>query len=107
AGVISLIAPDLLLAEFGSLLAKRHRCRQLSAEQARQAFHLIAASALMLTETRPLLFRALNLSLRHEMSLWDCVYIALATERNCPFLTADVRLFRAGGARHPDIRLIQ
>ena len=37
-GEISLIAPDLLLAEFASLLAKRNRRKQISPVQAHEAF---------------------------------------------------------------------
>ena len=107
AGEISLIAPDLLLVEVASLLAKRHRRKQISADQAREAFKFMSKSAPGLFDTRPLLSRALDLSLRHRMSLWDCVYLALALERGCPFLTADRRLFRAGAGRHPSIRLVQ
>jgi len=40
-GNILLIAPDILVAEFASLAAKRYRRRQISAEQAHQAFALI------------------------------------------------------------------
>jgi predicted nucleic acid-binding protein len=106
AGEIGLIAPDLLLAEFASLLGKRHRRKQISAEQAYQAYNLMTKSAPRLYETRPLLLHALDLSLRHRMSLWDCVYLALAREHNCDFLTADQRLFRSGAARHPSLRLL-
>ena len=90
-----------------SLLAKRHRRKQISAEQARDAFRLMRESAPELLDTRPRLGRALELSLRYQMSLWDCVYLALALERDCPFLTADRRLFRAGTGRHPALQLIQ
>ena len=106
-GEISLIAPDLLLAEFASLLAKRHRRKQISGEQAYQAFRLMTKCAPRLFDMRPRLLRALDLSLRYQMSLWDCVYVALAVEYQCPCLTADGRLFRAGGARHPFLRLVQ
>jgi predicted nucleic acid-binding protein len=102
-----LIAPDLLLLEVASLLAKRHRRDQISAEQARDAFRLMRKSAPELLDTRPRLGRALELAFRYQMSLWDCVYLALAIERDCPFLTADQRLFRAGTGRHPALRLIQ
>jgi predicted nucleic acid-binding protein len=107
AGEVTLIAPDLLLAEFASLLAKRSRRKLISETQAFDAFQFMTRSAPGLFDTRPLLARALDLSLRHQMSLWDCVYLALALERGCPFLTADRRLFRAGAGRHPSIRLIQ
>jgi predicted nucleic acid-binding protein len=105
-GEVSLIAPDLLLAEFASLLAKHSRRKQISVEQARQAYRLMVRCAPRLFDMRLLLFRALDLSLRRQLSFWDCVYIALAMEHNCPFLTADRRLVRAGG-RHPSVRLLQ
>jgi len=107
AGEISLIAPDLLLAEVASLLAKRHRRKRISAEQAREAFRLMTDAAPKLFDTGLRLHRALDLSLRYRMSLRDCLYLALAIEHDCPFLTADRRLFRAGAALHPALRLIQ
>lgn len=106
AGEISLIAPDLLLAEFASLLARHSRRKQISPEQARDAFHLMTMCAPRLCDTRPLFQRALELALRHHMSLWDCVYVALGVEFACPVLTADRRLFRATGGRHPSLRLV-
>jgi predicted nucleic acid-binding protein len=55
----------------------------------------------------PRLFRALDLSLQYQLSLWDCVYLALALEHDCPVLTADRRLFRAGRGGHPSVRLVK
>ena len=106
-GEILLIAPDILVAEFASLVAKRNRRRQISAVQAHQAFELMTRCVPRLVDTRPLLFRALDLSMRHQLSLWDCIYLALALDRDCPALTADLRLFRAGSGRHPALMLLQ
>jgi predicted nucleic acid-binding protein len=106
-GEVLLIAPDLLLAEFASLVAKRNRRKQISAEQADEAFSLMAKCAPRLFETLPRLSRALDLSLQRRLSLWDCVYLALALEHDCPVLTADLRLFRAGRGGHPSVRLVQ
>lgn len=106
-GGISLIAPDLLLAEFASLLAKRTRRKQLSVAQAQRAFQLINRCAPRLFDTRSLLPRALQLSLNCQLSLWDCVYLALALEHACPLVTADRRLFRGAVARHPSLVLLQ
>jgi predicted nucleic acid-binding protein len=105
-GELSLIAPDVLLMEFASLIAKRTRRKQMPAAQGYQAFRLMEESELRLFETRPLLGRALDLALRNQMSLWDCVYLALAIQQNCPMITADHRLFKAGKGRHPAIRLL-
>jgi len=106
-GEISLIAPDLLLAEFASLLAKRNRRKQISTEQAQHAFVLMTRSAPRLFDMRPRLLRALELSLRHQLSLWDCVYLTLALEFDCPLLTADRRLFRAGAGRHASLQMVR
>ena len=105
-GELLLIAPDLLLMEFASLIAKRTRRKQMPAAQATQAFRLMEESELHLFETRPLLGSALELALDNQISLWDCVYLALALEHNCPMITADRRLFRGGSGRHPAIRLL-
>ena len=106
-GEVLLIAPDILLAEFASLVAKRNRRKQISAEQAHQACSLMTKCAPRLFETRPRLVRALDLSVQHQLSLWDCIYLALAVEHDCPVLTADLRLFRAGKGGHPTVRLVQ
>lgn len=105
-GEIALIAPDLLLAEFASLLAKRNRRRELTAEQSKQAFQLMVRSSPILYDMRSLLPLALDLSLQHQFSLWDAVYLALAIEHNCSLITADARLFRSGKTHHPAISLL-
>jgi predicted nucleic acid-binding protein len=104
---VQLIAPDLLLAEFLSLVAKRNRRKQISGEQAREAFSLMTRSAPRLFDTRSLLVHVLDLSVQCQFSLWDCVSVALAAEHNFPLITADARLFRSGTGRHPSIRLVQ
>src|ERR1035437_1469799 len=106
-GEVSLIAPDLIHVEFASLLAKRHRRKQISQEQAREAFHLLAQCPVRLFATPQQLPGALDLSLQHQLSLWDCVYLGLALERDCAFLTAAQRLFRGGTGRHPSLRLLR
>src|SRR5947209_2995535 len=65
---ISLIAPDLLLSEFGSLLAKRHRRKDMTADETQLAFEFILRSAPQLFETPPLVGRALDLATRHQLS---------------------------------------
>jgi len=107
AGEISLIAPDLLMMEFASLLAKRTRRKLISVSQSRDAFRLMTIWAPRLVDTRARLVDALDLSLQHQLSLWDCIYLALAIEYGCPFLTADRRLFRAGHPSHPSLQLVQ
>lgn len=105
-GRVTLIATDLLLTEFASLIAKRVRRKQILPTEASDAFRLLEEHATILFETRLLLGAALQLALDRHTSLWDCVYLALAIQHNCPLITADQRLFRADRGRHPAIRLL-
>lgn len=105
-GEIALIAPDLLLAEFASLIAKRVRRRLMQSNEANDAFQLMKASAPVLFETRALLEGAFELAIATQLSVWDSVYLALAIEIDCPMITADRRLFRGHSPRHPAIRLL-
>ena len=105
-GRVILIAPDLLLTEFASLIAKRVRRKQMLATEANDAFRLLEEYAAILFETRLLLGAALELALDRHASLWDCVYLALAVAHDCPLMTADRRLFRGGLRRHPAIKLL-
>src|ERR1700690_4464771 len=93
------VAAKWVLPEPGRPSALRLLDRHLAGE-----ISLIAPD---LIEADRRLVRALDRSLRHQMSLWDCVYLALAVERDCPFLTSDQRLFRAGTGRHPAIQLFE
>lgn len=52
------------------------------------------------TQTTLPLPLALDLAVSSQLSLWDCVYIALAAEHGCRLVTADRCLFR-GGAAYP------
>ena len=107
AGEVTLIAPDIFLAEFASLVAKRHRRKEISAEQAREAFQLIAKCAPRLFDTQQRLGRALEVSLRYQLSLWDCCYLTLAIEKQCTVVTADKRLFRATKGKLSFVRMLQ
>jgi predicted nucleic acid-binding protein len=101
-GAILLIAPDLLLIEFASLIAKHVRRAQMPTAQAYWAFRLMETAELRLFET---LGAAVDLAFNNQMSLWDSVHLAL--EHRCPLITADRRLFRGHSPRHPAIRLLK
>ena len=106
-GEVALIAPDLLLAEFASLPAKRSRRKHLSDGQAAKAFQLMQRSAPRLYDMRRRLELALEISLQRHLSLGDSVYLALALEHDCPLVTADRRLLRGSAGLHPFIQLLE
>lgn len=87
-------APDLLAAECANILWKKAQRKELSAEEALFAAGLLQAADIELTPTRPLMAAATRIAIELDHPAYDCVYLALAAESDCPFVTADDRLLR-------------
>jgi len=89
-----LIAPELLVAECANILWKKVRRDELSSEEALLAARLLQSAEIELTPTRILLEPATRIAIELDHPAYDCIYLALAAERDCPFVTADERLPR-------------
>lgn len=89
-----LIAPELLVAECANILWKKVRRREFSREEARAAARLLQAAELELSPTRALLGAAAEIAIDLDHPAYDCLYLALAAARDCPFVTADEQLLR-------------
>jgi predicted nucleic acid-binding protein len=93
-GQSRLIAPELLVAECANILRKKVRRDELSREEALLAARLLQSADLELTSTRSLMEPATQIAIELDHPAYDCIYLALAAERYCPFVTADERLLR-------------
>jgi predicted nucleic acid-binding protein len=89
-----LIAPEILIAECANILWKKVRGKELSREEARLAARLLQGAALELLPIRSLLETASRIAIELDHPAYDCVYIALAMDNDCRFVTADERLVR-------------
>ena len=87
-----LLAPDLLWAELGSLLWRRHRLGELSASDARGMLRTLRGVPVRSYALFPLLPLALEIALTIGHSVYDCVYLALANQEDCRVVSADRRL---------------
>lgn len=95
-----LIAPELLPAECANILWKKVRRRELTEDEALFAARLLQAVDIELLPTRSLLEAATRLAVALDHPAYDCLYIALAVERDCRFITADERLLRKLAEAH-------
>ena len=93
-----LLAPDLLVVECANILWKKVRRRELSEDEAMVAARLLARADIELEPMRPLLEPAMRLALTLDHPAYDCVYLALAQQRGCDFITADETLSRKAPA---------
>jgi predicted nucleic acid-binding protein len=89
-----LIAPELLVAECANILWKKVQRNELSTEEALLAARLLQGAEIELLPTRSLLEAATKISIEIGHPAYDCVYLALAAQNKCQFVTADERFLR-------------
>jgi len=92
-----LIAPDLLVAECANILWKKAARGELSKEEAILAAKLLQGAEVELLPMRSLFETATSLAIELDHPAYDCIYLALAVENDCPFVTADERFLRKLG----------
>ena len=95
-----LIAPELLAAECANILWKKVQRHQLSKEEAFFAARLLQAAEVEFLPTHHLLEAATRIAVELDHPAYDCLYLALAAERECRFVTADEHFVRKLGAGH-------
>ena len=90
-----LIAPELLVAECANILWKKVKRDELLKEEALLAARLLQGAEIELFPTRSLFEAATRMSIEIDPTpLYDCLYLALAVEKECLFVTADDSLLR-------------
>jgi predicted nucleic acid-binding protein len=87
-----LSAPDILPVEFAGALTKKHRRRQLPAEEVRDALRDLSAVDLTFVAAATLLDDAVEISLHGRHPLADCLYLAMARRTGVRLATFDGKL---------------
>jgi predicted nucleic acid-binding protein len=89
-----LIAPELLVVECANILWKKVQRDELTRQEALLAARLLQASEVELRPTRAVLEAATRIAIDVDHPAYDCLYLALAVENECRFVTADERFLR-------------
>ena len=92
-----LIAPDLLVPECANILWKKVQRKELARDEALLAARLLQGAEIELLPTRSLLEQAARIAIELDHPAYDCLYLALAMENGCRFVTADERFIRKLG----------
>ena len=88
---VTCVAPDLIRTEVANALWKKVRRWNIPAGEAPAILELFDKVPIDILPSRPLLLSALNLAIRLGRTVYDCLYLALAIERNCALVTADAK----------------
>ncbi len=88
-----LLAPDLLVAEFGNVLRKKVRRGELDRSEAGEIVAaFLSSSPVTLLGTSAFLRPAFDLATRWQRTVYDALYLAMALAESCALVTADERL---------------
>jgi predicted nucleic acid-binding protein len=90
-----LLAPDLLLPEFGNILWKKMRLQELTQGEGRDILRGLRAIPLDLYPSEELLEPAFEIANGINRSVYDGFYLALALFHDCRLVTADRRFHSA------------
>ncbi|MBK9943326.1 MAG: type II toxin-antitoxin system VapC family toxin [Kouleothrix sp.] len=101
AGALTLLAPDLVYAEIGNILWKKHVLQGMAAADAQLVLDTFRTLPLIVTPTAVLLERAYRLAVLHRRTVYDMLYVALSAQAACPFVSADEKLVNAIQAALP------
>jgi predicted nucleic acid-binding protein len=89
-----LIAPDLLVAECANIFWKKVQRGELLKPEALFAARLLQGAEIELLPTRSLFENATRMAIEIDHPAYDCLYLVLAVEQKCQFVTADERFLR-------------
>ena len=102
-GIHELVSPDILTVEVAHALTRAERQARITVGQALLLLADVLTTAPLFHPFRPLLARATEISSSMRIGVYDCIYVALAEQESCEFITADVRLIKNLGAAFPFI----
>ena len=106
AGRIHLIAPSLFPYEVLSGIGIAIRRRRLDEGKGQRALKNILSFEVVLKDSDDVFEEALRLAERHNLSTYDCSYIALADQEDIPFFTGDRKLYNSVRQRLPRVKWI-
>jgi predicted nucleic acid-binding protein len=92
---VPLHAPDLLLSDCITILARKSRQGELTDKQVDEAADLLSRAAIDLHPSRPLFERSLILARDTKCPVRGCLYLATAWLLELPLVTADAELIEA------------
>lgn len=95
-GDVILVAPDHIRYEVPAVftVASRGSSPRMTVQQGQEATEEFLALGLTTVGTDQLIVAAYPLAHQYAIALYDALYLALALQLSCPFITADLKLYQ-------------
>jgi predicted nucleic acid-binding protein len=93
-GVHEFLSLDIFMVEAAHALTRAERQRRILVGQARKLFLDVLTTPPIFFPFHPLMLRAIDISSKMRIGVYDCCYVALAEREQCEFVTADTTLVK-------------
>jgi len=101
-----LIVPEFGLLECTNVLWKHVRFHGLQQADAEKQINILLALDVVIVPTVGLMPRALAIGLKHQLAVYDSIYITLAQKLNHPLITVDQKQSKAAQAEGVILKLV-
>ncbi len=91
----NLLVPDLVFPEVGNILWKEVRFSLATAEEVKAVITAFSALPLQVYASKPLISLAIDIGLKTQRTIYDCLYLSLAVSERCQMVTADKKFYNA------------
>ncbi len=89
------LSPDVFPGEVGHTLTRAERQSRITVGEALLLWSDVMTTPPRLVASLPLTQRAITVSSRMRVGVFDCMYVALAERESCELVTADARLLNS------------
>jgi len=96
-GSLRLLAPDLIFAEVGNIIWKKHRMKELNPSEAKEITDVIVSLPLEIAASKTLMPLAVDVGLAYGITVYDAIYVSLAKIHETILVTADRKLVETMG----------
>ena len=101
---VELIGPDFFPMELAHALTRAERKQIISVGEASLYWGDAMTTAPAFLPSLPLAARAIDISSQLRIGVYDCLYVALAEQEKCEFVTADDKLANNVQKQFPFVR---
>jgi len=106
-GDFDLLAPEIVLAEIGSMIWKKSLRGLMPPDAALEVYEKFMRVSLPLAPIHDLAGPALKLALQYRHSVYDGLYVALAQMTGWRLITADEKLYNMLASGFPQVCLLR
>jgi predicted nucleic acid-binding protein len=91
-GDVMLLAPDLIYPETGNILWKKQRKKELTGSEVEEITDAIVSLPLKIEASKLLLPLAMGIGIAYRITIYDAIYISMASVYETKMMTADRKL---------------